>query len=106
MTRNGYFGALATKLRRLPRPAAGVETEGPSADTFRTTHVLPDFVTEVRARTAPVVIDLGPAIGSNVAFLGQEFAGAAGQRVQRQRTGAASAAAGWKRRRHPVLGCA
>lgn len=74
MTRNGYFGALATKLRRLPRPVAGVETEGPSADTFRTTHVLPDFVTEVRARTAPVVIDLGPAIGSNVAFLGQEFA--------------------------------
>ena len=74
MTRNGYFGALAAKLRRPPRPAAGVETEGPSAGTFRTTHVLPDFVTEVRARTAPVVIDLGPAIGSNVAFLGQEFA--------------------------------
>ena len=74
MTRNGYFGALATRLRRPPRPAAGVETEGLSADTFRTTHVLPDFVTEVGARTAPVVIDLGPAIGSNVAFLGQEFA--------------------------------
>ena len=73
MTRNGYFGALATRLRR-PLPAAGVETEGLPADTFRTTHVLPDFVTEVRARTAPVVIDLGPAIGTNVTFLGQEFA--------------------------------
>ena len=74
MTRNGYLGALATRLRRPPPVAAGVETEGPSEDTFRATHVLSDFVTEVRTHEAPVVIDLGPAVGTNVAFLGQEFA--------------------------------
>ncbi len=54
--------------------ATGVETGGPSEDTFRTTHVLSDFVTEVGTHKAPVVIDLGPAIGASVAFLGQEFA--------------------------------
>ncbi len=74
MTRNGYFGALATRLRRPPPPAAGVKTEGAPKDTFRATHVLSDFVAGVRAHTAPVVIDLGPANGTNVAFLGQEFA--------------------------------
>ena len=75
MTRSGYFGALATKLRRpLPPPAAGVETEAPSEYNFRTTYVLSDFVTEVGARIAPVIVDLGPAIGANVAFLGQETA--------------------------------
>lgn len=75
MTRSGYFGALATKLRRPPPPpAAGVETEAPHEDIFRTTYVLSDFVTEVRVRTAPVVVDLGPAIGANVSFLGQETA--------------------------------
>ena len=75
MTRNGYFGALAVRLRRRsPLLAAGVEAEGPSEDIFRATHVLSDFLAEVKARTAPVVVDLGPAVGANVAFLGQEIA--------------------------------
>jgi SAM-dependent methyltransferase len=35
---------------------------------------LPDFLSELRARSAPVVIDLGPAKGKNVSFLAEEFA--------------------------------
>ena len=73
MTRNGYFGALATRLRR-PSPSAAVETEGPPEVSFRTTHVLSDFLADVAARTEPVVIDLGPALGANVTFMGEEFA--------------------------------
>lgn len=74
MTRNGYLGALATRLRRQPPPAAGVETQGPPPETCRTTHVLSDFVAAVRAKPAPIVLDLGPALGGNITFLGEEIA--------------------------------
>ena len=74
MTRGGYFGVLAARLRRPPPPAADVATEGTPDDTVRATHVLSDFVAGIRARTSPVVIDLGPTNGPNVAFLGQELA--------------------------------
>ena len=74
MTRNGWFGALAARLRRQPQPVANVETQGPDPKLYRTTHVLSGFVAELRARAAPVVLDLGPALGTNVAFLGEEVA--------------------------------
>ena len=74
MTRNGWFGALAARLRRQPPPAANVEAPGPDPRTWRTTHVLSGFVAELRARAAPVVVDLGPALGTNVTFLGEEIA--------------------------------
>jgi hypothetical protein len=53
---------------------ASVETEGPPDVSFRTTYVLSDFLADVAARTAPVVVDLGPAVGTNVTFMGEEFA--------------------------------
>ncbi|MYI74063.1 MAG: class I SAM-dependent methyltransferase [Acidobacteria bacterium] len=74
MTRNGYLGALATRLRRQPPPVASVETQGPPPETYRTTHVLSDFVAAVRAKPAPIVLDLGPALGRNITFLGEEIA--------------------------------
>lgn len=74
MTLNGYFGALATRLRRQSPPVASAETQGPPPETYRTTHVLSDFVAAVRAKPAPVVLDLGPAVGTNVTFLGEEVA--------------------------------
>ena len=74
MTRNGYLGALATRLRRRPPPVESAETQGAPPDTYRTTHVLSDFVAAVRAKPAPVVLDLGPAVGTNVTFLGEEVA--------------------------------
>ena len=73
MAPNGYLGAWAMRLRRPPPPATDVETSGPAEASFRATHVLSDFVSELRARTAPVVVDLGPAIGANVTFLGDEI---------------------------------
>ena len=72
MARSGYLGALALRLRRSPPPAADADT--PLTDIVRTTYVLPDFLSELRARVAPVVIDLGPAKGKNVSFLAEEFA--------------------------------
>ena len=74
MALNGYFGALATRLRRQPPPVASVETQGPHPETYRTTHILSDFVAGVRVQTAPVVLDLGPALGANITFLGEEIA--------------------------------
>ena len=74
MAGNGYLGALVTRLRRRPPPVASVEERGPLPETCRTTHVLSDFVAEISARAAPVVLDLGPALGKNVAFLGEAAA--------------------------------
>ena len=62
------------RLRRRRQPAAGADADGPAERSFRATYVLSDFLSEMRGRAAPVVIDLGPAIGTNVSFLGEEVA--------------------------------
>jgi hypothetical protein len=43
-------------------------------ETSATTVVLPRFLNAVAPRPAPVVLDLGPAIGANVTFLGERLA--------------------------------
>ena len=45
---------------------------GRAADLFAT-RALARFVAPLRVRTAPVVVDLGPAMGGNVAFLGEQL---------------------------------
>lgn len=75
MTQGGYFGALSGRLRRPPPPAVGVKTADAGGETVRATYVLSDFLAGLKAHAAePVVVDLGPAIGANVAFLGRSFA--------------------------------
>jgi SAM-dependent methyltransferase len=74
MARSGYLGALALRLWRSPRPPASVDADGATDGSFRATHALPEFLSELRGRQAPVVVDLGPAIGKNVSFLAEEFA--------------------------------
>lgn len=74
MARNGYLGTLSRRLRRPPPPDEEAETDAPPELSYRSTYVLEGFLSEVRGCPAPVVVDLGPAIGSNVTFLGEEIA--------------------------------
>jgi hypothetical protein len=48
----------------VPEPAAALSTS----------KVLPRFISSLAQRTAPVLLDLGPVIGSNIAFFGDRLA--------------------------------
>jgi len=45
----------------------------PVHDQVFSTKALCDFLLVLRKRLAPVVVDLGPAVGSNVSFLGEQL---------------------------------
>ena len=45
---------------------------GPSGDLY-STRALSKFIHALSGRTAPVVVDLGPAVGANVTFLGEQL---------------------------------
>ena len=55
----------------LPR-ATGGRARGSSGPIFPT-RALPGFLASLRRRTAPVVLDLGPVVGANVTFLGEQL---------------------------------
>ena len=63
----GLFGWGARKPEEAAAP------EQPSEATL-TSVVLPRFLGAVAPRTAPVILDLGPAVGANVSFLGERLA--------------------------------
>lgn len=63
----GLFGWGARKPEEPPVP------EQPSETTL-TSVVLPRFLGAVAPRSAPVILDLGPAVGANVSFLGERLA--------------------------------
>ena len=63
----GLFGWGARKPEEATAP------ERPSETTL-TSVVLPRFLGAVAPRPAPVVLDLGPAVGTNVTFLGERLA--------------------------------
>ncbi len=63
----GLFGWGAKRPVEPPAPDRPLETT-------LTTVVLPRFIGAVAPRAAPVVLDLGPALGANVTFLGDQLA--------------------------------
>ena len=55
--------------------AAATTVPPPSVpETFATSKVLPKFLSTLSHRTAPVLLDLGPVVGANVAFFGDQLA--------------------------------
>jgi SAM-dependent methyltransferase len=59
------FSDLFARRRKEEQPDA---VDGPSQPT----KALDRFLNGLRGRTAPVILDLGPVVGSNVTFFGQE----------------------------------
>jgi hypothetical protein len=63
----GLFGWGARKPEEAPAPERPLETTSTSV-------VLPRFLGAVAQRPSPVILDLGPAVGTNVSFLGERLA--------------------------------
>lgn len=63
----GLFGWGARKPAEAPAPERPLETTSTSV-------VLPRFLGAVALRPSPVILDLGPAVGANVSFLGERLA--------------------------------
>jgi hypothetical protein len=63
---SGLFGWGARGPADPPAPARSLETNATSV-------VLPRFLGAVSQRASPVLLDLGPAIGTNVTFLGERL---------------------------------
>ena len=59
---------LFARRRKEEPPKAAVPAHGPGQPT----KVLDRFLSSLNGRTAPVLLDLGPVVGSNVTFFGQE----------------------------------
>lgn len=47
--------------------------DGAAADPIFGTKALPKFLSSLTARESPVVLDLGPVVGTNVAFFGEQL---------------------------------
>jgi hypothetical protein len=75
---DGTVRAIGDLLRwgtRRPDPAVPVPgVEAPTAgDRLFPTKAFPKFLSALTAREAPALIDLGPVVGSNVAFFGERL---------------------------------
>jgi hypothetical protein len=64
----GLFGP-----RRQPAPAPAAEAGAVSADLTYPTKALQKFLVALQVRENPVLIDLGPVVGSNVTFFGEQL---------------------------------
>jgi hypothetical protein len=64
--------AFSDLFSRRRRDEAGPESGAGSAQV-QPTRVLPRFVTALTTRPDPVVLDLGPVVGPNVAFFGEQL---------------------------------
>jgi len=56
-------------LRRRPEPEDAVAADAPSQPT----RVLGRFLASLQTRTQPVILDLGPVVGSSVTFFGEQL---------------------------------
>jgi hypothetical protein len=60
---------------RKPEPSAPIApAASPSSDVVATSKVLPRFLSAMTGHPAPVLVDLGPVVGSNVSFFGERLA--------------------------------
>ncbi len=68
----GLLDRLATRKHepdvRPPGPSSGS-----ADDPVFATKALPKFLTTLTARELPVLLDLGPVVGSNVSYFGEQF---------------------------------
>ncbi|MCC7123250.1 MAG: class I SAM-dependent methyltransferase [Acidobacteria bacterium] len=71
-TLTDLFGLLG---HRRAAPTAPAVTPSPSASPTVTypTKALPKFIKALRTREHPVLVDLGPVVGSNVTFFGEQL---------------------------------
>jgi hypothetical protein len=65
----GLLDRLAPRRDAEPSPAALV----PADDPIFATKALRKFLTALTSRELPVLIDLGPVVGSNVSFFGEQL---------------------------------
>src|SRR5437870_13867904 len=69
--------ALFRWTGRQVSPATAVKSapaSQPSSDLVLVSKVLPRFLAALSHEAAPVLIDLGPVVGSNIAFFGDKLA--------------------------------
>ena len=68
---SGLFKWTGRKAEASVEAAAPAE---PSTDVVSTSKVLPRFLSALAQRPDPILVDLGPVVGGNVAFLGERLA--------------------------------
>jgi hypothetical protein len=69
----GFFKWNARKPEE-PSAEPALPAEPSASDTITTSKVFPRFLSVLAHHSAPVLIDLGPVVGSNVSFFGERFA--------------------------------
>lgn len=67
-------GLFKWGARKPEEPASGPAPAPVPAEAVATSKVLPRFFAALAQQPAPVIMDLGPVVGPNVAFLGERFA--------------------------------
>ena len=65
----GLLDRLASRREAEPSPAA----LAPAGDPIFATKALRKFLTALTSRELPVLIDLGPVVGTNVSFFGEQL---------------------------------
>jgi hypothetical protein len=70
----GLFKWSARKPEAPPARVAPPVAELAASDPPATSKVLPRFLSALSHSPSPVILDLGPVVGANVAFFGERFA--------------------------------
>src|SRR5947208_954646 len=73
---DGGLTGLFKRALRKPEPPAPAPVPAPrasSSDIVTTSKVFPRFLSAVAQQAAPVLIDLGPVVGSNITFFGDRL---------------------------------
>jgi hypothetical protein len=60
--------------RKADAPAPAPTPRAASTDTLVTSKVFPRFLAALAHQSKPVLLDLGPVVGSNITFFGERFA--------------------------------
>jgi hypothetical protein len=67
----GFLSRLAP--RRAAEPQSQPVTTGLDRDPVVATKALKKFISSLRSPSSPVLLDLGPVVGSNIAFFGEQL---------------------------------
>jgi hypothetical protein len=67
------MGLLDRLAPRRPDAEASAESSGAADDPIFATKALRKFLTALTANTSPALLDLGPVVGSNVSFFGEQL---------------------------------